>query len=780
MNIKRLITLILTFTLTYGLVYAQTITQTINGKVLDAQTRKPLSFATVVVLDTDPVIGTSCDVNGNFTLEKVPVGRQSISISMVGYETYVVNEFLVSSGHNARIEAELSPKAQELDEVVVRVRKDEALNKMSTVSSRQFTVEETQRYAGGLNDPARLVSSFAGVATPSVSSNGISVRGNSPNGLLWQIEGVEVPNPNHFANLTVTGGGLITAISNQMMGNSDFLTGAFPAEYGNATSGVFDIKLRKGNNKKRRHTVQAGLIGVDIATEGPFVEDGKSSYLMNYRNSTMALLSPILPDNTGILKYQDLAFKTHFPTQKAGTISFWGIGALDGQEMEAADSSEWSMNADRDNSKTGLYMYASGLSHHIRLGSQTFLKTKLAATGSGLWHEEKRVGFDDVERPQSDVDNNSWRFTFQSNLNHNFSKNHHNETGIQYSQMGYNINIVQSSDEGLAPIPMASQKGNSGLIRFYSQSRVNLGERFTLNAGVNTQLFLLNDNYAVEPRAGLTYQINPKQSIAMAYGLHSRIEDLKVYFVEEEEAYPNKSLDLMTSAHYVLGYNLKINDHLRLNIEPYYQRLTNVPVAPDSYISTVNFEEEIFFNEVLVNEGTGHNIGIDFTLEQFLHKGFYYLLTASIFDSKYTATDGIERNTRFNRNYVINALAGKEWKVGKNDNNLLSANVRLNYMGGNRKEPVNRAASMAAKEVIFEETTDNRAYEEQFDDKPIVSFTISYRRNKPTHASIWSLQVVNALKTKEFDRHYYNLNTHGIDEQYKGIMVPEISYKIEF
>ena len=191
-----------------GTSYSQSITQTINGKVLDAQTRKPLSFATVVVLNTDPVIGTSCDVNGNFTLKGVPVGRQNISISMVGYETFVVNEFLVSSGHTERIRAELNPKAQELDEVVVRVRKDEALNKMSTVSSRQFTVEETQRYAGGLNDPARLASSFAGVATPSITSNGISVRGNSPNGLLWQIEGVEVPNPNHFANLTVTGGGL--------------------------------------------------------------------------------------------------------------------------------------------------------------------------------------------------------------------------------------------------------------------------------------------------------------------------------------------------------------------------------------------------------------------------------------------------------------------------------------------------------------------------------------------------------------------------------------------
>lgn len=777
---KKVIIILLGVLLMNGTSYSQSITQTINGKVLDAQTRKPLSFATVVVLNTDPVIGTSCDVNGNFTLKGVPVGRQNISISMVGYETFIVNEFLVSSGHTERIRAELNPKAQKLDEIVVRVRKDEALNKMSTVSSRQFTVEETQRYAGGLNDPARLASSFAGVATPSITSNGISVRGNSPNGLLWQIEGVEVPNPNHFANLTVTGGGFITAISNQMMGNSDFHTGAFPAEYGNATSGVFDINLRKGSNKKRRHTFQAGLIGVDIATEGPFVDGGKSSYLVNYRNSTMALLSPILPDNTGILKYQDLAFNTHFPTQKTGTFSFWGIGALDGQQMEAADSSEWEMNADRDNSETGLYMYASGLSHQVRLGSQTFLKTKLSATGSGLWHEEKRVGYDDITRPQSDVDNNSWRFTVKSNINHYFSKRHSNQTGIQYSRMGYNIDIVQSPGEGAGPVPMASQKGHSGLLRFYSQSRINLDNRFTLNAGVNAQWFLLNDNYSIEPRAGLTYQINPKQSIALAYGLHSRIEDLKVYFVEEDGSYPNKTLDLMKSAHYVLSYDLKLNDHLRLGIEPYYQQLNIIPVATDSYISTVNFEEEIFFNEALVNKGTGHNIGIDFTLEQFLHKGFYYLITASVFDSKYTAADGIERNTRFNRNYVINALAGKEWKVGKNDNNLLSANVRLNYMGGNRKEPVNTAASLAAKDVIYEETQENRAYEKRFDDQPIVSFTLSYRRNKPTHASIWSLQIVNALKTEEFDRHYYNLNTGNLDAEYKGIMVPEISYKIQF
>lgn len=777
---KKVILLLTAIFFSGVILNAQTITQNIRGEVIDAQTRKPLPFASVIILDSNPVIGTTSNNEGEFVLKDVPVGRQSIRVSMVGYETFIANELLVSAGHNPKINARLEPKTQELEEVVVSVRKDEALNTMTTLSSRQFTVEETQRYAGGMNDPARLASSFAGVATPSVSSNGISVRGNSPNGLLWQIEGVEVPNPNHFADLTVTGGGLLTAISNQMMGNSDFLTGAFPAQYGNATSGVFDIKLRRGSSNERRYTLKAGVIGVDFATEGPFEKGKEASYLVNYRNSTMALLAPVLPDNTGILKYQDLAFKTHFPTQKAGTFSLWGIGALDGQEMEAADSTDWEMDADRDNSETNLHMFASGLNHTISLGSNTYLKSKLAATGDGLSHQEERMGYDNTSLPQSDVNNSSWRFIGQTSLNHSFSKKHSNRTGLKYSLMGYEIDILQSQNEGEHPVTLASEQGNSGLMQFYSQSKIHLGKKFTLNAGLHAQWFLLNDDVSIEPRVGLRYRINNAQSIALAYGKHSRIENLPVYFVQQDGAYPNKSLDLMQSSHYVLSYNLKMNDHLRLTVEPYYQKLKDVPVAPGSYVSTLNFEEELFFQDALVNDGSGYNAGLDVTLERFLHDGFYYLITASIFDSRYTAGDGVERNTRFNRNYVINALAGKEWQVGKGDNNLLSANIRLNYMGGNRREAINRAASLAAKEIIYEETPGNKAFDEQFDDQPIVSFTVSYRINKATHASVWSLQVLNAMSVEEYERDFYNLQTGQIDTRYSGIMVPELSYKIEF
>ncbi|MDH5382177.1 MAG: carboxypeptidase-like regulatory domain-containing protein, partial [Cyclobacteriaceae bacterium] len=362
---KNLLITILSLVGICGLSYSQTITQTVKGTVFDNSTQETIIGAAIILLDSDPLLGTTTNLDGEFILENVPIGRQSIKISMMGYESYFVNDLLISSGKQVVLNIGLEESTMELGEVIITPQryKEKPLNEMATVSSRQFTVEETQRFAGGLNDPARLVSSFAGVATPSISSNGISVRGNSPSGLLWRIEEVEVPSPNHFANLTIAGAGLLTVLSNQMMGNSDFYTGAFPSEYGNATSGVFDIKLRTGNSSKREYTFQAGLLGIDFATEGPFKIGKRASYLFNYRYSTMALISPILPSNSGILKYQDLSYKINLPTKNTGTFSLWGITGYDGIDLDALDNAEWKSITDKDNSQTSLYMFASGINH---------------------------------------------------------------------------------------------------------------------------------------------------------------------------------------------------------------------------------------------------------------------------------------------------------------------------------------------------------------------------------------------------------------------------------
>jgi len=759
---------------------SQTATQTVRGSVYDNTTKKPLPFSTIVVLNTEPMIGTTADLEGNFSLENVPVGRRNFEVSMVGYEKYQINELMVTTGKEVVLDIGMEKKATELEEVVIKVNKDEPLNTMASLSSRQFTVDETQRYAGGIDDPARLASSFAGVANPSVTSNGISVRGNNPDGVLWRIEGVEVPNPNHFANLTVAGGGALTAISSNMMGNSDFFTGAFPAEYGNALSGVFDIKLKTGNSSKREYTLQAGVIGVDFATEGPFVKGNNSSYNLNYRYSTMALISPILPDDAGILKYQDLSFKTNFPTKNAGTFTYWGIGALDGQEMQASDSSDWTSAFDRDNSQTSLHMFASGLSHKIRVNPSTFLNTTLSASGNGLSHNEQRLDYSLQEHPQSKAENNTWRYTIQSAINKRFSKKHTNRTGFTYNYLGYNIDIEQSVEEGTAPVKIANKRGNSGLLQVYTQSKINLLSQLKLKVGINMQYFMLNENYSIEPRAGIEYTINEKQSLAFGYGRHSRIQQLPIYFVKNGGNSPNKDLELKQSTHYVLAYKRKLSDNLRLRIEPYYQDLTNIPVSPDSYISTINFESNMFFNGTLVSKGSGRNIGVDITIERFLNKGFYYLFTGSVFDSRYTASDGIERSTRFNKNYVFNIIGGKEWFVGRDKNNILGANIRLNYLGGNRIEPIDEQASIENEEVVYAETPGKLAFENKFDDLPILSFTISYRKNKPKYSTVWSLQVLNATSTQEFSNHYYNLKTGKINTKQESIMIPNLSYKIEF
>ena len=777
---KSLTIMVIVFFALNSNLYSQSLSQTIRGKVFDNTTQEPLPFSTIVVQNSNPLIGTTADFNGNFTLKNVLVGRVNIRVDMMGYESYIINELLVSSGKEVVLNIAMQQSATELNEVVVRVSKKSPINSMTSLSARQFTVEETQRYAGGMDDPARLVTSFAGVASPSVSSSGISVRGNNPDGLLWRIEGVEVPNPNHFADLTIAGGGMLTAISSQMMGNSDFFTGAFPAEYGNASSGVFDIKLNSGNSSERQYTLQAGLLGMDFATQGPFVKGENATYNMNYRYSTMALVAPALPDDAGVLKYQDLSFKTNFPTKKLGTFSWWGIGALDGVDMLAIDSTDWKSDTDRDNSQTSLNMFATGFSHKISINSSTFLNSTISASGNGLSFKEQRLDFSLQPHPQSKAENQLYRFTIQSKVSKRFGNRHSNKTGFNYQHLRYNLDIQQSLSEGMAPVQIANQGGNSNLLQVFSQSKLNVLPQITLNLGVNSQYFLLNKAFSIEPRVGIKYDLNSKHSFAFAYGIHSRIEQLSVYFIEREGTQPNKDLKFMKSAHYIFSYAAKLSDNLHFSVEPYYQKLNHVPVSPNSYISTLNNDNALFFNEILSNEGTGRNIGIDFTLERFLNKGFYYSLTASLYDSKYTPADSIERNTRYNRNQVYNIVAGKEWILGKDKNKILGVNARYNYLGGNRREPINETLSIQNKKVAYGETNGNLAFEEKFDDSPVLSFTISYRKNKPNYSSVWSVQILNATITQEFSDNYYNIKTGKIDTNYEGIMIPNISYKIEF
>jgi hypothetical protein len=757
-------------------------TQTIRGTVIDEASNTPIAYASVALRNIDPAIATMTDSLGHFSLSKVPMGRHDVQVTYMGYEPSIIREVTVVSGKQTFLTIHLKENTTLLKEVVVkpRINKEQPLNTMATLSAKMLSVEEAKRYAGGFDDPARLASSIAGVAG-NTGDNGIIVRGNAPKFLQWKMEGVEIPTPNHFGDLNYLGGGVLTALSSQVLANSDFFTGAFPAEYNNALSGVFDMAMRTGNNQKRETTVQLGIVGLENASEGPFKKGGRASYLYNYRYSTLALLTPFLPEGAESIKYQDLSFKLNFPTRKAGIISVWGLGFLDGASSKAKkDPNEWKYADDDQNDVIKQSTGIAGVSHKYVFKNDAFWKTTLAAAVNDVdWTSQKMNNKLELN-PYSNITNTNWNFTLSSYLNKKFSARHTNRTGILLNGMKYDILLNRALNSGEVPQEIVKADGQSALISGYSSSSVSLTHKLLINIGVNAQVFTLNNHYTIEPRLGLRQQLNEKQSIGIAYGLHSRLEKLNYYFnnsLSTGEKAVNKDLDFSKAHHLALSYDWNVSDLIHVKVEPYYQGLFSIPVIGDSSFSFINLQSDLFFGEKLQNTGSGRNYGIDVTLEKYISKGFYYLFSGALFNAEYKGGDGIWRNTRFNRNYVFNFLAGKEWQIGKSNQNTFSLNARLSYQGGNRYSPVNESASRLEKEVVYNESD---AFSLQSDPMLNVHFTASYKINKRKRSSEIALKILNLTQQPDFRGHLYNRLNNTVDEELPSLMIPNLSYKIEF
>ena len=752
-------------------------TQTVRGIVLDSKTNAPIEFATVRIMNVGS-LGSTTDSLGRFRIDNVPVGRCNIQTSYVGYNTNIFNEIPVTSSKEVYMEITLDENIHSLAEVVIQpeIKKDKPLNAMAITGGRMISMEEAGRFANGFDDPARLSSAFAGVAGD-VGTNAVAIRGNSPQFTQWRLEGVEIPNPTHFADLTGLGGGFLSALSTQVIGNSDFYNGAFPSEYSNALSGIFDMQIRNGNNQKYEHTFQLGILGIDLASEGPISRKHGSSYIFNYRFSTTSLAT----GNDMNLKYQDLSFKLNFPTRKAGTFSIWGIGLIDRYKPEAIDRDEWETQGDRQSGNTAFDKAAGGLTHKYLINADTYIRSSLAATYSKDRTRADQITEDDKLVHVGDIRNSKWDIVFNSYLNKKFNSNHINRTGITVTGLQYDLDYKISPNFGL-DIPMEQiSKGNGGscVLSAYSSSVINLSNHLTTSLGITAQYFTLNKNWTVEPRAALKWSFNPKHALALAYGLHSRREKLDYYFVEQEangKTESNRYLDFSKAHHFGLTYDWNINSYMHLKMEPYYQYLFRIPVEENSSFSIIN-HQSFYLDRILKNRGSGVNYGIDITLEQYMKNGFYYMITASLFKSKYKAGDNIWRNTRLDKNYLLNILAGKEWMVGRNKQNVLSLNGRIFFQGGDRYTPVDEGKSMIEHDIKFDET---RAYSKKFDPSINGDISFSYRINKKKISHEFSIKMLNVGMRTGMHFYQYNEKTHKVEKKDGSGLIPNISYKIYF
>jgi len=763
--------------------YPQVPTQVIRGKVIDLEARTGLEGAHVVIQHTDPVIGAVTSADGSFRIEKVPVGRHSLQASFIGYKTAIIPEILISSGKETvlTIELEEIPITEKEVEVKASTDKDKAINPMAMVSARSFNVEESRRYAGAMDDPMRAVSNFAGVASNAgVNSNQIMIRGNSPKGLLWRVEGADIPNPNHFAFVGTSGGGF-TIFSSQVLSNSDFYTAAFPAQFGNALSGVFDMRFRNGNNARHEYAIQLGIQGLDIAAEGPFSKKQNASYLFNYRYSILYFLQYIDPSMKNVIpSFQDLSFKINIPTPGAGTFSIIGIGGASRITSEPKpDSSSWSTLDDRSKSFLDNLMGAISVNHQVYLHRQSFLRSYISATYSKIVSDESLMTSGYKLQLQESVNHQDMRFNASLAYNGKFGTRFTFRAGGIYTLLFYKLDVSSINPFTGLYGQVNQGSGQTGMAQAYAEARNDFTNNFSLTGGLNFEYFFLNSHYSLEPRLALRWQLAPKHSLSFGYGTHSQLEDIGVYLTEvpagqNVSSRANRSLNYSRAQHFVIGYDYLIRQDMRLKIETYYQYLYGIPVIRGNYYSQLN-STGYYISDSLINKGSGRNAGIDITFEKFLTKQYYYLVTISLFDSKYRGGDGILRNSRFNTNYVINLLGGKEWTIRKR--NIFGFNLKGSFTGGEYYVPIDLQQSIAQHREILNEAA---AYSVRLPAVFYLDLTVTYRTNHKKFSGIWALQIRNLLNQKPVIGYSYdNFNRIIQTEKSLGI-IPLLSYKIEF
>lgn len=789
MSVKNLILILCSFPLLPQLLHSQSYTQTVRGVVLDKSVKTPLIGATITVL-SEQKEGTSSgavtDVEGNFRLAAIPVGKLTLRVTYLGYKEQTLHNITVNSGKEVFLTIEMEEDLLQVKEVEIRAKvdKQKPLNELATVSARTFSVEETQRFAAAVNDPARMAASFAGVVMRGDGNNTINIRGNSSNGLVWRMEGVEIPNPNHFSSLGSSGGG-ISVLSAQVLSNSDFLTGAFPAEYGNALSGVFDLRLRKGNTEKREYTLQAGVLGLDFATEGPLrIRNKTGSYLVNYRYSTLSLVAKLgVPLGDAVTNFQDLSFNCWMPAGKAGTFTLFGMGGLSLQTQEGkADSLAWEKDLySQYQGKFGANTGVIGLTHSIILGNNTYLKTVIAASGTDnvdngfLYQKDYSLRKEWEERHLQN------KITVSSVLNHKWNARHLLRTGAWVSSLNYDLSQANLDATSEQLVQQVKTTGTTQTLNTFAQWQYRISPKMTLNTGLHGSMLFLNDTWSVEPRSSVKYAFSDKQSVSFGYGLHSQMQPIGVYFVQNplNNSLLNKNLGVTRSHHYVLSFDQSLPGNLHLKTEAYYQDMRHVPVSAQgaTSFSMLNLLED-FPYETLENTGRGRNYGLELTFEKYLTNGLYFLLASSWYEAKYKGSDQIWRNTRFNGKYANSLSAGKEWDWNrKNKVRTFAINLKLIQTGGLRDTPIDLVASRQQEKTVYDES---RAFELQMPAYFRLDTGVRLKRNYKALTTILSLDLQNATNRRNVFGKYYDTQTFEVKYYYQAPLIPILSYKVEF
>ncbi|MGB1282063.1 MAG: carboxypeptidase-like regulatory domain-containing protein [Schleiferiaceae bacterium] len=813
---------------------AQTLTQTIRGTVVDSESKSPLPDAMLIC---DNVQAFS-DEYGQFEMD-VEIGRKIVAVQLFGYEpTSAVVE--LNSAKQAVIRIAMTESTVKLDEVdVVATPRGDVKNEMAVVSARKFSVEETNLYAGSRGEPARMATNFAGVQGSDDTRNDIVVRGNTPAGILYRFEGINIPNPNHFA-IPGTGGGPVTILNNKYIQSGDFYTGAWPGEYGNAIAGVFDLEMRDGNNATPfEGSFQFGLLGVELMAEGRLGKEKPNapSYLVLGRYSTLGMASTLgIPlGTTAIPNYADGAFRVTFPQKDGSKFSLWGMGGTSNLVIDISGTDGDPVTGDFEGIGTvdrdqffDTHMGVVGATHLKRLDKTSYIKSGAAVSRSAIHALNTKVfrGIDTVAADEFyyRVDSapkilNYWYYETKIHGYSHYTKkidarqSFKAGVNVDYVMVDYldSTRIVNGLTGEISPweFPWGTDDGGFSsdgyaVVQPFVSYKNRLTDKLTMTAGLTALYSNINDNTLspIEPRLGFNYDVDKHNKFFTGAGYHSQMQSSYLYYYRGSQATPqaiadgvygteyNKGMGLTKSAHLVAGWEHNFDYPVRIKLETYYQYLWDVPVEMvPSYFSLVNGGTGFgrLWAEPLENEGVGRNYGLEFTAEHYYRNGFYSLFTGSVFDAKYKgskniaaagteSSDDIWVNTTFNGRYAFNFIMAKNYQVGKYG--VFNLGTKVSSIGGRWFGDIDQDASAQASEIEFIDdfTFNSNQYRPYFR----LDFKVGYKWNFMNLAHEFALDISNITNNKNILTLTYLPETGEVAENYQLGLFPVFYYKIDF
>jgi len=761
------------------------LTSAVRGVITDKESGMTLPGVSVILVGSDPIRGVATDVDGRFLLKDVPVGRQSLLITFIGYKPQTIPNVMVASARESEVNVQLEESVEMLTEAVIESKDDERQprNEMGLASSRGITIEEIMRFSGGLQDPARMAQSFAGVSNTSDDRNDIIIRGNSPAGVLWRMEGIDIPSPNHFGTLGTTGGP-VSILNINNLGNSDFYTGAFPAEYGNALSGVFDLNLKNGNSNKREFLGQIGFNGFELGAEGPLLGKNKGSYIVNYRYSTLGVLGALgvnFGTGSAIPEYQDLTMKIDLPTKKAGRFSLFTIGGVSHIEFktEEEDNDENLYSDNTQNSRFGSDLGIAGISHKHFFSDRLNGKLTLAASGAVVKGDIDTLST--TGEATRIFGSNNFQGKYSANYLLNFKVNSANTIRVGAMADMYDFALRDSVLHEGSFFRTADSEETALLVREFAAWKHKFSDRMAITMGAYAQHFLLNNTYAVDPRFAARYQAAPRHAFTAAAGIHSQLQPITLYFKndpDQPDATNNRNLGMNRSAQALAGHEWMMFENFRLKTEAYYQHLFDIAVStePNSF-SVLNVGADFTIPDItgLTNTGRGRNYGLELTVERFFVRGFYTMTTASLFKSEFLASDDKWRNISFNGQFVFNFLAGKEFVI--RERNSFSIDTKFTLAGGRWYTPIDLEASRAQGREVRPEQL---AFSEQYDPYLRWDIKFTYRMNREKISQQFAIDFRNATNRQNIFMQTFNRNSGQLDTIYQIGFFPDVQYRIYF